>query len=90
MRATDKTGQTTEVMDKDSTEDLQRVLREIYDNFLPVGPIVSTPNRKKQPVIINTSTRKKAGTNAILIYMAKIPTEIVKNKHLHQTPEHKL
>ena len=70
---------------EESEEDLESVLREIYDSYVPERSIMSTPNRKEQHVTINTQTRKKADANTISIYMAKIPTETVKSKHLQRT-----
>ena len=81
LRATEQAeGETTEAMNQDSMEeseeDLESVLQEIYDSYVPERPIMSTANRKEQPVTINTP-RKKADANTISICMAKIPTETV-------------
>ena len=84
-------GETTEAMNQDlmekSEEDLESVLRKIYDSYVPEIHSMSTPNRKGQPVTVKTLTRKKADANTISIYMAKIPTETEKSKYQQRTLE---
>ena len=67
-------------------EDLESVLKEMYDNFVPEKQM-RTPSRKEQPIKIDTPTRDKAQSSSIAVYLAKISTSVLKSKDLTKALE---
>ena len=65
-------------------QSLERELREIYDSFIPENFAMNTQSRNEQAITISRPTREKATHGKLCLYLAKIPTKIVKNKHLQK------
>ena len=69
--------QQDETMELKEEEDLETVLREIYDSIFPGQGGMSTPKRAEPPKVINTPSRQGGKDANVSISVARIPTATI-------------